>query len=178
MTDRTRATEMLLEEFAQAELGDVRLEERLIDMVEHRLAHPEASWTAAMRQGSAVEGWYRFLNNDRIDTQDIIAPHIAGTQARIGGFSEVLVVHDTSEIKLPGGDFISRLVSMKTDVTLKRATTFRFRSQPICAHKANKKSALGSEYALQNLSPERLLSSYNFRCFCFQDVALDAPGAD
>jgi hypothetical protein len=45
---------------------------------------------------------YRFLANERVDPDDLLAPHIEATQKRISEHALVLVAHDTSEISYGG----------------------------------------------------------------------------
>jgi hypothetical protein len=57
---------------------------------------PGASFPQAAKSEADLEGTYRFLNNDRVTAERILAPHVRATLARIGE-GPVVVAHDTTE---------------------------------------------------------------------------------
>jgi hypothetical protein len=86
-------------ELASAWLPDARLDERLISMVEAFSEHPEAGCPEALGKAGAKAA-YRFWDNQRIQPDQILAPHAEQTARRSAEYPVVLVAQDTSEIDL------------------------------------------------------------------------------
>lgn len=84
-------------EFEGADLGDERRERRLSAIVERLAAEPQKSIAGAMKDAASREATYRFLNNEDIDPEAILAPHIAATSARVAALGSAIIAHDTSE---------------------------------------------------------------------------------
>lgn len=84
-------------EFEGAELGDERLDRRLVHIAKLVGARPNASFPAAAGNDANLEATYRFLNNERVTPEEILAPHIRQTVRRAGQVSSVVVAHDTTE---------------------------------------------------------------------------------
>lgn len=85
-------------EFADADLGDKRLTQRLLKLVEGLGPDPSASFPDAARTDAALEATYRFLNNDGVTPSGILAPHIAATARRVKDAGVAIVAHDTTEM--------------------------------------------------------------------------------
>ena len=92
----TTARERVLSELAAIEAGDVRLQGRAQQIGERMLEKPGSSFPQAMSNDAELEGFYRFINNDALDLQTIMAPHIAATHA-LAAAEPTLVIHDTTE---------------------------------------------------------------------------------
>src|ERR1044072_267529 len=92
----TTARERVLGELASIDAGDGRLRERAQQIGERILEKPGSSFPRAMSTDAELEGFYRFINNDALDLQTILAPHIAATQA-LASSEPTLVIHDTTE---------------------------------------------------------------------------------
>src|ERR1700733_4399103 len=84
-------------EVAGAEFGDRRLSRRLEQVVGASLAGPSSSFPAMSEGDSALEGTYRFLNNERVTPEAILAPHFRATAARVRSANSVVIAHDTTE---------------------------------------------------------------------------------
>ncbi|HEY2509319.1 MAG TPA: IS4 family transposase [Polyangiaceae bacterium] len=78
-----------------AEFGDARLSARLGRVVEAVMAAPDQSFPSLF-DDSGLEAAYRFFNNDRVSSEQILAPHAAATVRRMSEQDVSLVVHDTS----------------------------------------------------------------------------------
>ena len=89
-------------EFAGAKLGDFRRTERLMKMASAVEASPGSSFPKQMGEGAALEGAYRFLENESVSFEAVLAPHIERTVERARCDGDVLVLHDTSELKFEG----------------------------------------------------------------------------
>lgn len=92
-------------EFSEADFNDKRLTVRL-GLIADKLAEaPQLSVPEALETGAAREGFYRFVNNDRVEPAAILLPHINATLKRIVGSGRVVVVHDTTRLHFDGRGF-------------------------------------------------------------------------
>lgn len=73
----------------------VRLAEALTD-------DPAASFPEAAGSDAALEATYRFLGNEAVRPELILAPHFKQTMARAALHETVLVLHDTTNVEFPG----------------------------------------------------------------------------
>lgn len=89
-------------EFDSSDLGDERLEARLALLAETLAQDPKLSLPEALGDGAELEGAYRFFNNDRVEAQAVLRPHVSATAARLVGRKRVLAVHDTTEFVFGG----------------------------------------------------------------------------
>ncbi len=96
-TDGTLATE-----FGGADLGDRRLTQRLIRIVEAAEPRPAESFPKIAADPSALEGLYRFLGNPRVTSEKMLSPHYRETAKRADAEEEVIVPHDTTEFEFRG----------------------------------------------------------------------------
>ena len=92
--------DLLVDEVRDADLGDERLNERLVRIVERLGESPNLSIPAATTSRAEMEAAYRFFSNPRVSSQKILAPHAAQTLRRMAEQSVVLMVQDTTEIDL------------------------------------------------------------------------------
>lgn len=67
-------------------------------MADRLAVAPDKSVAAAMPDEAEREAAYRFLRNDEIEFDDIVAPHIAQTVERARTAKTVIVAHDTTEV--------------------------------------------------------------------------------
>lgn len=99
VTGRLSAIE---KEFEGARLGDERRQMRLLKVAGKVGLDPSASFPRAMGSDAELEGFYRFINNDHFGADAIIEPHIEATLLRSRAAREVLVIHDSTYVELPG----------------------------------------------------------------------------
>ncbi len=79
-------------------LGDYRLGYRA-DRILFRLnENPGLSFPKAFTEYAELEGLYRFLGNDRVSVESLLDGIVNDSIRRIGSASELLVLHDTTEI--------------------------------------------------------------------------------
>lgn len=83
-------------EFGGVEFGDVRLDRRLIMMVQQLAADPGRSIPKAMGDWGAAKAVYRFCAHEDVTRAGILNPHYHATSARIGAGGDVLIVQDTT----------------------------------------------------------------------------------
>jgi transposase-like protein/DDE family transposase len=84
-------------EYEGAEFGDARLDRRLVELSHMVGTDPEASFPTAAGNDAELEATYRFLNNERVSGEKILAPHVDATIRRTSRAGEVVVAHDTTE---------------------------------------------------------------------------------
>jgi hypothetical protein len=95
------------EEFAGADLGDKRLNRRLIKLTERFADKPTASIPGACADWSETAGTYRLFdqaNNEKrpLGWETILTPHINSTVARMRQHPVVLCLQDTTELDFNG----------------------------------------------------------------------------
>lgn len=94
-------TEWAKQEFGTVELGDKRLRDRLIKIVEDRWKRPNGSYLqAAEGDRAAVKAYYHFVDSSRqeLNPEAILATHRERTIERMLSEDLVLVVQDTSDL--------------------------------------------------------------------------------
>ena len=86
-------------EFGEVDLGDQRLNARLRLMLERKMDKPQASISAGCQGQKEVMAASRFLNNDLVNQEKILAPHRDCIVERIreAEYPEVLLIQDTTE---------------------------------------------------------------------------------
>jgi hypothetical protein len=88
----------LKEEFAGVDLGDERLNKRLVELASCFERRHGGGVLLSCPTWKEAKAAYRFFDNGRFDEQAIMAPHCACTAKRVNQLKEpVLVIHDTTE---------------------------------------------------------------------------------
>lgn len=82
-----------------ADFGDKRLRNRLVRLAEQIARAPERSFPKAAGSDAALEATYRFLGNNGVTPEAVLAPHIRATAARCAEVDAVVVAHDSSEFR-------------------------------------------------------------------------------
>jgi hypothetical protein len=84
-------------EFADADLGDLRRTQRLVQLA-HALAQcPGATLPEACGSGAMLKAAYRFFTNDDMAPDDIVHRHIEATYSRLNAGPLGFAVQDTTE---------------------------------------------------------------------------------
>lgn len=83
------------DEVEAAEFGDARLTVRLRRVADAIASSPGEGFPQITADESELEAVYRFLRNEKVTAEKILAPHFAATWSRAGR-QDVLVVHDTT----------------------------------------------------------------------------------
>ncbi|MGA8221627.1 MAG: IS4 family transposase [Candidatus Acidiferrales bacterium] len=89
------------QEFGGVELGDKRLRDRLLRIVEDRCDHPDASYLeAAGGDRYAAKGYYTFIDNPRetLRPEAMLSTHRKRTMERMMSHQLALVVQDTTDL--------------------------------------------------------------------------------
>lgn len=92
----------IADEFADAKLGDARLEKRLVRIAERLAANPALPFPRAMATDADLEGYYRFLRHPETSFEAVLEPHVRATVERVTGHVEVAVVHDSTDFRYGG----------------------------------------------------------------------------
>lgn len=87
-------------EFAQADLGDQRLNQRLICLASQRGQAPQASIAESCQNRAGLRAAYRFYDNEHVTMDKILEPHRKATLERMKAYPIVLAVQDTTQIDL------------------------------------------------------------------------------
>jgi hypothetical protein len=91
------------DEFATAELGDVRRTRRLQRIAERAMQAPTASFPNMAADDSELESFYRFFNCDDVGFDEVVAPHFEASAGRMRmAQGPVLVAHDTTDLSFGG----------------------------------------------------------------------------
>ena len=88
----------IMDEFANAPLGDKRLSRRLPQLAAALARQPQASIPKATGTWGQACAAYRFLDHTRFTPQDILQPHILRTRERAAAHPVVLAVADTTSL--------------------------------------------------------------------------------
>lgn len=91
------------EEFGGADLGDERLNERVVSLAASLMAAPEKSLPQVVGTNAELKALYRFLSNSRVDMDSICAPHFESTVERVVAAQVVYAVHDTTAPSFASG---------------------------------------------------------------------------
>jgi Transposase DNA-binding/Transposase Tn5 dimerisation domain len=89
-----------MEEMATADLGDERLDARVVTLLSALGSRPNLSIPAACGGRAEMQAAYRFFDNDKVTFAKVLEPHLQRTRERVAEQSVVLLVQDTSEIDL------------------------------------------------------------------------------
>lgn len=83
-------------EFKEVNLGDKRLNSRLIKLCDAFSQAPESPINQACADWAETKAAYRFFKNENVDTERIIAAHRDKTYSRVANHRIVLAIQDTS----------------------------------------------------------------------------------
>ncbi len=97
MSDLLDTTSWAVSEFADAELGDLRRTQRLVELAHALAQRPGAALPEACGNGAMLKAAYRFFTNDAIVPDDMLQSHIEATYSRLSAAPLVLAVQDTTE---------------------------------------------------------------------------------
>lgn len=84
------------QEFSGIDLGDSRLNERLICVADALASHPESTINAACGDWSSAKAAYRLFDNAKVSPEGILAPHFQRTIERMSEHQRVFAIQDTT----------------------------------------------------------------------------------
>ena len=85
-------------ELKYADLGDARLNRRLIKIVENLAAQPQASITQASASWAETKATYAFWRSERIEAAAIIEAHQRSATQRAKEHEMILAIQDTTDL--------------------------------------------------------------------------------
>lgn len=85
-------------EFVDANLGDKRLDKRMVEIAKAFMNRPEALIPEAMGNWAGAKGAYRFFDHPKVNIEKILSPHQKAAGGRMRGQDVVLAIQDTSFI--------------------------------------------------------------------------------
>ena len=89
-------------EFQGADLGDARLNRRIVRIAKSLAAAPRDSIPTASDGLAEALAIYRFFDNEKVTLEKVLEPHVGQTNRRIRKHSVVLVAQDTTELDYTG----------------------------------------------------------------------------
>lgn len=90
----------VMDELQTADLRDKRLEKRLIKLLDTLSQNSTASIPAACTDRAEMVAAYRFFDNEKIEFENVLAPHIDASCKRVARQPVALLVQDTTELDL------------------------------------------------------------------------------
>lgn len=90
------------EEFGGADLGDKRLNQRLVLLADRLGEQPSASIPEACRGSAEMHAAYRFLGRETLDWRELMQPHWDASARRMQTHPVVLCIQDTTELDFEG----------------------------------------------------------------------------
>lgn len=89
-------------EMADVDLGDKRLNRRLVRIAKSLAAAPRESIPSASDGLAETLAVYRFFDNEKVTLEKVLRPHITSTHRRMRKHAVVLVAQDTTELDYTG----------------------------------------------------------------------------
>ena len=90
------ATSWSRQEFSGLDLGDTRLNDRLVSIADALAAQPMSPISTACEDWSAVKAAYRFFDNENVSSEKILEPHLQRTVERMRAQERVFAIQDTT----------------------------------------------------------------------------------
>jgi hypothetical protein len=85
-------------EFGFAELGDARLNKRLVNIATSLAANPGGTLPQALTEWDELKAAYRFFDNATVDYQKVLQPHLERTRLGCREPGEYLMIEDTTDL--------------------------------------------------------------------------------
>jgi hypothetical protein len=84
------------QEFAFAQLGDQRRNQRLVNIAEHLAANPSGTLPQAFPDWAELKGAYRFFGQRGVSFDTVLTPHVERTRQRCRQPGEYLLIEDST----------------------------------------------------------------------------------
>jgi hypothetical protein len=107
------------DEFSSVDLGDERLNRRLLSIIQSFCSQPDASIPQATGSWDKTKGAYRFMDNPKATPVKILKPHCEATTSRIREEKVVLVPQDTTYLNFTHHPETEGLGTIATDPNLR-----------------------------------------------------------
>ncbi|MAE62798.1 MAG: hypothetical protein CMJ18_00880 [Phycisphaeraceae bacterium] len=89
-----------IDEMKGVDLKDARLNHRVVEVLSRCGGHPTASIPLACEGYAEMAATYRFFDNDKVNFDNVMQPHMEATRRRMAEQSTVILAQDTTEIDL------------------------------------------------------------------------------
>jgi hypothetical protein len=86
------------EEFGFANLGDVRLNKRLVNVMTKLAQNPGGTLPQALPEWAELKAAYRLFDNASVGYENVLAPHLERARAACREPGEYLIIEDTSDL--------------------------------------------------------------------------------
>jgi len=97
------------EEMNGVNLGDSRLDERSLKLIEQLSAKPLGSIGEACGDWASTKAAYRFFSNEKFSMHDVLVPHIKRTAERCNNYDQILLIQDTTSFNFGAREYIEGL---------------------------------------------------------------------
>ena len=91
-------SEWIRTELESVDIGDKRLNARVVRVIEKFWKQPPSSIPKATGSWSEAKAAYRLLNNPKVTPEKVLAPHLESVRSRVEGHRVVLAVQDTTDL--------------------------------------------------------------------------------
>ena len=102
MKDAAKRVQAVVEDLIGVDLGDQRLDFRAGRIVRRLAAKPAVGFPQALVTSAELEGFYRFLGNEKVSAAALLKPHAEATIGRIIEHGTALAIHDTTALRFGG----------------------------------------------------------------------------
>lgn len=96
--DKISTDDWYKNELSSTQLGDKRLDKRLVQVASALSLKPSAPINQACADWHATKAAYNFFDNEKVSPEKILQPHVENTVGRIGNHKTILAIQDTSTI--------------------------------------------------------------------------------
>lgn len=103
------AAEWIKKEFQTVDLGDQRLNRRLIKVAKALYEQPERSINGAIADWASTKAAYRLFDHPNVDSQALFEPHRKQTLGRVQSRKRALAIQDTTYLNFSNLDCIEGL---------------------------------------------------------------------
>ena len=98
ITSLQPAAQWAQEEFAFADLGEARLNKRLVKVATNLAVAPGGTLPQAFPAWAELKAAYRFFDHPEVDFARVLHPHLARTRRACREPGEYLIIEDTSDL--------------------------------------------------------------------------------
>jgi len=92
----------MADDFKRSNIGDKRLDARVVSIARALAVKPEKSFPAVFGDEQELRNAYNFFGHDWVSFEDVLQPHLEATAERCEVFGQDFsVVHDTTEFSFP-----------------------------------------------------------------------------
>jgi hypothetical protein len=102
MKDAAKRVQAVIDDLSDVDLGDRRLDFRAGQIARRLATNPAVGFPQALVTSAELEGFYRFLGNEKVSAGALLKPHADATMGRIIEHGTALAIHDTTVFRFGG----------------------------------------------------------------------------